>query len=263
MGRSGPSTIYVSIDLFIYPSTYLSVYLSTYLPICLSTCLPVYLSTYLPTYLSIFLSLLRACFSDATSLLINSECLQYFLFSFLLKSMLSFCVLLKSLLSLYFPLKSLLPLHLSTEIPTFPSLFYWNPYYLCTCVLNFLLSLHFPLNSLHFLTFPLKSLPSLHFSIEILTFSVLFCWNLSFPSTFLMKFLLSLHFSVVISRKHVGNQIQKNPQPKKYIPQIILNLNPFHLAQHMEYLGYPIGKTHTNKTCGFWCLFANPYYPLA
>ena len=40
---------------------------------------------------------------------------------------------------------------------------------------------------------------SIEISIEILSFPALFCWNLYFLSTFLLKSLFSLHFSIEIS----------------------------------------------------------------
>ena len=158
--------------------------------------------------------------------------LTSFLFTFLLKSPLSFFLLFYwNLYFLFtFLLKSLLSLYFSIEISTFSLLFYWNLYFLFTFCCNFdfrftmLLKFHFSLyvsieistfsllflwnfyfsllfywNPYFLFTFQLKSPLSLYFSIEISTFSLLFYWNLYFLFTFLLKSLLSLYFSIEIS----------------------------------------------------------------
>ena len=116
-----------------------------------------------------------------------------------------FAFLLKTLLSLYLSIE--LFLHFSIEISTFSLPLYLNLYFLFTFPLGSLLSLYFSIEistfslllhwNLYFLfTLPLGSLLSLYFSIEISTFSLLFHWNLYFLFIFLLKSLFSLYFSI-------------------------------------------------------------------
>ena len=97
-------------------------------------------------------------------------------------------------------------------------LFYWNLYFLFTCLLKPLLSLYFSIETCTFsllfdwsfyilCTFLLKSvynILSLYFSVEISTFSLLFFLHLYWLFTFLLKSLLYLYFSFGISTQMYG-----------------------------------------------------------
>ena len=92
----------------------------------------------------------------------------------------------------------------------FPSLFYWIPYFLCTCWLESLLTLYFSIESFAFFALFYWNLCFPYLSIEISTFPPLFYWNLNFSllfsiefPTFLFSFLLNslltLYLSIEIS----------------------------------------------------------------